>query len=728
MPQPRSLALRMCLLEAATAGASRREAGYCYDVSARCAMTWLQRRQETRSVASTAGWGTIFRPLSALCNMRTRRAVFTLTAFISFLCLSSIRASAQFNQTSPLGTNLDAVNYYTTEQPFLNIFKVAGSWTTRNYNGGYNSTTGEETLLYSSFLDSNGYPTTLTGGPAHNFNEVSALIYQGPGINYPSGQYLFLYDGTGTFNFTYDASVASSSPGKIILNVNATTSGILAILTSTDPNNTGNYARNFRLVYCGTWNGSSCSSGYDTLLANGEMFNPNFIAVVKPFKTVRFMWWQETLYDSTTSWANRATPGWVFWDDTIKFNGAVPAEVLFALCNEIGADGWFNMPVLSNDDYVTQFATLAHSSLNSGLKAYVEYGNEIWNNGAIAPNIWSSLVQLGYAAFPGLGTSGNDFAAGFFYGILRAVQNGNTWKSMWGADAGRVIRVAGGQNGYTARNQTILQFTAGQLGGNASLFSGTVAQNVDALATAPYFGYAVPDTFTLDQLFTEITTGGLVTGGYPGGMIKQALDYATADYGVASAASLPLMAYEGGQSLVAPASDTTLQNLYAAANRDPRMGAAYTTFFNGWKSLGGQLFNNYTDVSVYGEYGYWGALEYVSEAPTPKYLALAGFISNNPCWWSGCAALEVLISSPRNGTVLIGHTNLNIATIASAGSISSITIKADSATLQTCTSTTSCSTTWQGSLIAPGTHVISATVSDTFGRNTTASVAILSLK
>jgi hypothetical protein len=54
------------------------------------------------------------------------------------------------------------------------------------------------------------------------------------------------------------------------------------------------------------------------------------------------------------------------------------------LCNEIGADGWFNMPILSTDDYVTQFATLAHSMLSKNLTAYVEYGNEIWNNGPAA--------------------------------------------------------------------------------------------------------------------------------------------------------------------------------------------------------------------------------------------------------------------------------------------------------------------------------------------------------
>ena len=74
-----------------------------------------------------------------------------------------------------------------------------------------------------------------------------------------------------------------------------------------------------------------------------------------------------------------------------------------------------------------------------------------------------------------------------------------------------------------------------------------------ALAVAPYFGYPVPDTFTLDQLFTEIMQGGLVpaaAGGYPGGMVKQTLDWAATNYSIAKARGLPLVAYEGGQTLV----------------------------------------------------------------------------------------------------------------------------------------------------------------------------------
>ena len=90
----------------------------------------------------------------------------------------------------------------------------------------------------------------------------------------------------------------------------------------------------------------------------------------------------------------------------------------------------------------------------------------------------------------------------------------------------------------------------------------------------------------------------------------------------------------------------------------------------------------------------------------------------------------VLISSPANGTVLRGHTNLNVATTASDSSsaIASITITAGSQTLKTCTNTTSCSASLPGWDIPRGTLVITATASDTAGQNTSTSVTVVSLR
>ena len=61
MPKPCSLDLRMRLLEAVIAGASRREAADCFDVSASSAVKWLQLWQETGSVVAKPTAGAAFR-------------------------------------------------------------------------------------------------------------------------------------------------------------------------------------------------------------------------------------------------------------------------------------------------------------------------------------------------------------------------------------------------------------------------------------------------------------------------------------------------------------------------------------------------------------------------------------------------------------------------------------------------------------------------------------------
>src|SRR5437016_232680 len=85
------------------------------------------------------------------CDVLARWVILVTASLASSLIATN--AFSQTNLASPLGMNLLYVSYSTPEQPFLNIFKIAGGWTTRSGDGsGYFGTTGEESLLYSSFL------------------------------------------------------------------------------------------------------------------------------------------------------------------------------------------------------------------------------------------------------------------------------------------------------------------------------------------------------------------------------------------------------------------------------------------------------------------------------------------------------------------------------------------------------------------------------------------------
>lgn len=76
--------------------------------------------------------------------------------------------------------------------------------------------------------------------------------------------------------------------------------------------------------------------------------------------------------------------GYLVWNGNadIGVYQRVPHEVFITLCNKLSAHAWFTGYYQSLDarsDFVTNLATLAKATLNSGLKAYYEPPNETWN-------------------------------------------------------------------------------------------------------------------------------------------------------------------------------------------------------------------------------------------------------------------------------------------------------------------------------------------------------------
>jgi hypothetical protein len=561
---------------------------------------------------------------------------------ITVLLVLSLLASNSFAQSAALGINLSSVTYYTPEQPFLNIMKTASGWSA---NDGSGKSYDQSQLD----LDANGYPKSMKGvnsAAGVTFTQIQTLVLrnlgqlssyagnrQGPPY-YRAGQYILLYDGEGTTKYSFDAKTYSRTSGRDILAVTPSGAGINVIITATDPNHTGNYIRNMRLVY----------ASYASLLDSGEIFNPDFIARIRPFRTLRFMDWMQTNGSTEgTSWAARTPSSYAFWG-----RRSVPIEVMIALCNKLQADCWFNMPALATDDYVTQFATLVHSQLNSRSKVYVEFSNEIWN---FSQNR-QPLVAPGRAAFPGCAT--DDFCAGFNYGILRAIRVGKIWKNVWGADERRVVRVLAGQAGYTDRSRYMLDFKATQSGGSASYFNGPASVNVDVFAIAPYFGGGIASEIMktaiqgvvgnlntpyhllapsvrrgVESYISANVTVADVVARAQAAVRTETVVWTAATYSLTSTRSIPLVAYEGGQHLVAGGgleNCVPLVDLLMAANRDPGLGTATRAFLQAWKqNSGGGLMSYYADIGPESKWGSWGALENVMQASSPKYDALIEF-------------------------------------------------------------------------------------------------------
>jgi hypothetical protein len=570
------------------------------------------------------------------------------TTLVASLFAIAQAGTAQ-NAKSPLGINLQGVSYYASEQPFLNIFRTAGAWITHS-SAAWDSS--EEQYIN---VDANGWPITLTSvneAKGQQFNSVGVLLLRSlpstPNGYYPAGQYVVLYDGQGTITYGLDATLVSRSAGRDVINV-ATPSaeGIDLRITVTDPNHSGNYIRNIRLV----------RAQNEAALAAGQVFNPVFLNLMQNFHTLRFMDWLRTNGNTLSSWANRPVPANAFWDGS---NG-VPIEIAVELANTVSADAWLNTPVMADNNYMTQMATLVHAQLGTSQKVYVEFSNEVWN-GAFPQ--YNYAITQGQAAFaPGLG-SPFDYNRNW-YG-MRVAQMCNIWKSAWGNDASRVICVMAAQaaNPYTATESLKCPFWS----------AGTpcAAHGIGAVAIAPYFGGSVPTAWTaqsdggVSSLVASLTSQNdpsIPSGGWLGqtSAWEKAYTPQIASY------NLPLIAYEGGQTfqgfpngVTSSGANAPITNLYIAANRDARMGTAYTTYLQQWKANGGQLFMLWNDIGAYSQYGEWGALESIMQTTSPltsappKWQAIQNFIANNACWWSNCAAAigSTTVATPQAPTNL----------------------------------------------------------------------------
>jgi hypothetical protein len=560
-----------------------------------------------------------------------------LASVVLALCPAThVSAASPANAQSPVGMNLWNVRY-SSELPFIDIFKTsavaAGStsgWITHDTTSG-TWDTGEEAYLQR---DANGYPTTLAASAAdphspQSFNSVALLLMRGlpranagTGSPYPAGQYVIKYDGQGTLDVGFDAALVSSTPGRLVFNVAhpSTDGGVVVYITSTDPHHTGNYLRNIRVV----------RAEQESLLLAGNIFNPAFLRLLQNFRVLRVMQWLEIddAGGSLADWSQRPLPTDGGWGG----RKGVPLEVVLQLCNAVGADCWLNIPHMASNDYVTQMATLAHAELGAGQQVYVEYSNEVWN-GDYAQSAYATA--RGQAMWP---NNGSAFAVNQNWYGMRTAQTCDIWKSVWGADAPRVICVMGAQaaNPWTATQSLSCRLWTGT--GHAPCSR----HGINVVAIAPYFSVTARASWLsaadggLASLFSELKGRGIPISSSWEANYKAAL----APYNVG------LAAYESGQSLVGfPAykNGSAMVNLYIAANRDPRMAAAYTTMLNNWKSNGGQMIVLYADIGGPSQYGEWGALESVldsvsplSSAP-PKWQAIQNFISNNNCWWTGCA-------------------------------------------------------------------------------------------
>jgi hypothetical protein len=498
-----------------------------------------------------------------------------------------------------LGTNLSQVTDYSRELPFIDAFKSARPWISQLNGAAW----GQGPALK---LDANGWIQSLAPG------QYAETILLDNGLDdqpdYPTGQYILLYDGAGTIAFDLQsASIVSQTPpaqsgGRMVVDVPAGHNGVFLMVTATNPSDP---IRNIRFIM----------PGFEDVYKT-QIFHPLFISRLRTYRVLRFMEWMLTNGSLTQNWSDRPTTS----DYTYSWRG-VPLEVMIGLANGLRVSPWFNIPAKASDDYVQHFAAAVKQQLNTAIPFYLEYSNETWNGG-FSQNAW--IANHGQSA----GLSADPVMAAAYYTAVRATSIFDTFQSALGGNS-RMIRVIASQ----AANSWLSDQTLG--------FRNAWAKT-DALAIAPYFNCSDAGTGGFGVL-GDPANASQVAGMTPDQVVDIelahingcALEEMQSNAAVARKYGLTMVGYEGGQSLVGyngAENNAAMTAVFKAANRSTRMTSLYTQYLTNWADSGGGVFVHFTDVGAYTKYGDWGALEFWNQDPNaaPKYQALLTFAAQHP--------------------------------------------------------------------------------------------------
>ncbi|WP_426033783.1 hypothetical protein [Cypionkella sp. TWP1-2-1b2] len=527
-----------------------------------------------------------------------------------------------------LALGLAGVNDWSVQQPFLNLMKTARPWIGHlpDQFGGW----AEADLAKAGALGPNGWPTKIPPELA----KISTLILtdlpeDAAGV---AGRYQLTYQGKGTLKVEGRAQVVEETPGKILFDYTPG-AGLVAVtllaLDATDPIHDITVVRASRAQ----------------ALADGAIFNPDWLARIRGARGIRFMDWMMTNDSTLADPKDRPKPA----DYSYARNG-VPIEVMVALANELKADPWFTLPHLASDDLIRTYAQITHDQLDPSLKAQVEYSNEVWN--------WQ-FAQARWAEEQGIARWGQDKTWVQFYG-LRAAQVMAIWSDVFKDAPTRLTRIVAVQTGWLGLEEQILDaplvvaeglpppvasfdayavtgYFSAELGGDQKFTSvkDWLRQSADAArkaATDAGLNGTDADAFfaqhrydLADKLAGQELRDGSVTGN-PANSLTQVLAE-TLPYHAAIAADrgLKLMMYEGGSHVVGYGSavdDEELTAFFTHFNFTPEMGGLYAELLAGWQLISDQPFNAFVDVYRPGKWGSWGALRHLGDS-NPRWDALA---------------------------------------------------------------------------------------------------------
>jgi len=407
----------------------------------------------------------------------------------------------------PIGMNLQSISYFIPGNVFTDVMKTSDfrlDWSTN---------------LSSIPRDADGYPTVVPF-PNQGTKIVRFII-----SNYYKGRYVVKYDGVGTLKVNVVSSTTSN--GNLVINLTGV--GETVVWIDITASTSGNHIRNIRILPEQYADGSP----HPTFLSD-------FLDGIKPFHAFRFMDWQSTNSTSVKNWSERALPSNASQSSTT--NKGICLEHCVELCNTLNIDGWFCVPHLATDDYIRNMARFLRDNVNSNLKIYIEYSNEIWNwqfsqSSWIVNNAPGSTNQYVIDSLKAVTPIASEHPEKDAFMMSRVFK---LFNDEFGTAKTRLIKVAGVQHDWADNTQRVLKYL--QTRGYKIM--------PDLVSPGGYFNFTEADhnkwnSMPVAQVTPDLILDAVMNVDYPA---REAI-FTDVNAGYANQYSVGYAVYEGGQHM-----------------------------------------------------------------------------------------------------------------------------------------------------------------------------------
>ncbi|HEU4577399.1 MAG TPA: hypothetical protein VFS67_04020 [Polyangiaceae bacterium] len=548
-----------------------------------------------------------------------------------------------------LGYNLDFPGDWTDLPPFIDLMQNS-----RAPEGKCSEDDPNCSGRAHLDLAPDGWPRSLRyrDDPSRSYASIGIVISSGSHRSDFGRRFVVTWEGSGRLEIDNGKEVRSVQGAKR-LSFTLQPDATYLRLTEIDPERRGDYLRNIRVF----------RADQEQLLDQGEIFNPEMLDFLAPFRSLRFMDWMasneygvcsggaragDECYAVTDDdcgggrcvmpghWGERPTesvPSRLASGQYLDLKrpelgtkvGGYPLETLVALANRVPADPHFNLPVEADDEYVKRFAEYLKQNLDPRLVASVEYGNEVWNWGFPQAEYANAKGQK---LWPDEGSAWVQYAAGRTASACRII------KQVFGSGSDRVRCLLSPQTGWRELAPKVLDcpdwaadhpsdgpcYEAVDAVNITGYFSGCLPSNEDVIADWLQGG----ERKALERAFEQLEHGGLIPG--CSGEEEDNLDYTIEGYRyfakLAQARGLGLQVYESGTHFNYEGDDREVHDLLVQMTRDERMYDLYLKNFEGFSAAGGEIMNVWGWV---GPDDMWANADTPTDRAHPKYRAILDF-------------------------------------------------------------------------------------------------------